>query len=117
VAACNKFIYTESLREDEAASVAQPSDQLRTILGEAVQASMRDDGWSPLSTVASLIRKTYPDFDQRNYGYKKLGALVRAQPFLEVKPVNGLNGGVELHVRLKDGQTIHAAPDTSASTI
>lgn len=108
VAACDKFIYTEILRADEAARLAQPVEQLRTILREAVRASMRDDGWSSLSLVGSLISKTNPDFDERNYGYQKLGELVRAQPFLEVKPVSSANGGVQLHVRLKAG-CAHAA--------
>jgi uncharacterized LabA/DUF88 family protein len=99
VAACDKFIPTEILHEDEAARPPQPAEQVRIILREAVQASTRDDGWSPLSAVGSRIGKTNPDFDRR-----KLGALVRAQPFLEVKRVNCANGGVQLHVRLKEGR-------------
>lgn len=109
VAACDKFVYTEILRDEAAPQIAQPAGELKAILREAVQASMRDDGWSPLPAVGSLISKTNPDFDERNYGYRKLGELVRAQPFLEVKSVNGANGGMQLHVRLKSGKREPAA--------
>jgi len=64
---------------------------------------MRDDGWSPLSGVGSLITKTNPDFDARNYGFEKLGELVKAQPYLETKAValNETTGTSQVYVRRK----------------
>ena len=42
-----------------------------------------------------------PGFDTRDYGHAKLGDLVRAQSFVEVKEVGGPPGPSQLHVRLK----------------
>lgn len=50
-----------------------------------------------------MIVKNRPSFDPRNYGYQKLGELVRQQPWLEVKevPVGDGSTNAHLYVRLK----------------
>lgn len=109
VAACDKFIYTEILRVSDAASALPKAPEpvaakpIKGILLNAVTAAMRDDGWALLSTVGSLISKTNPDFDARNYGFEKLGELVRAQPYLETKAVmlNETTGATQAFVRRK----------------
>lgn len=114
VAACDKFVYTEILRvNDPATALPKNAESVATkpvaakpikgILLSAVSAAMRDDGWSLLSTVGSLISKTNPDFDARNYGFEKLGELVRAQHYLETKTVslNETTGTAQLFVRRK----------------
>ena len=109
VAACDKFVYTEILRAPTSPAPAAPvetagSKQLESILRDAVTAAMREDGWAPLSGVGSLITKTNPDFDSRNYGYAKLSGLMRAQPFLELKATsfNETTGSSTLCVRIQD---------------
>jgi uncharacterized LabA/DUF88 family protein len=93
VAACDKFVYTEILRAGDTPSTLPKAPEsvaakpIKGILLSAVTAAMRDDGWALLSTMGSLISKTSPDFDARNYGFEKLGELVRAQPYLETKMV------------------------------
>lgn len=109
VAACDKFVYTEILRLSEPACVQSKESEtvvnkpIEGILVGAVAAAMRDDGWALLSTVGSLISKTNPEFDARNYGFEKLGELVRAQPYLETKAValNEVTGTAQLFVRRK----------------
>jgi uncharacterized LabA/DUF88 family protein len=109
VAACDKFVYTEILRGDKSPFVEKTAGEagvkpIEDILKSAVTAAMRDDGWSWLSTVGNLISKTNPEFDPRNYGFEKLGELVRAQPYLEVKtiPTNENGGPLHVHVRLQE---------------
>ena len=90
VSACDKFVFTEILRSDTSApplDVGAGAPSLEQILIPAVVAAARDDGWSPLSTIGSLIAKTHPAFDSRNYGFAKLGELVRNQSFVETKEV------------------------------
>lgn len=93
VAACDKFVYTEILRAGDTPSTLPKAPEsvaakpIKGILLSAVTAAMRDDGWALLSTMGSLISKTSPDFDARNYGFEKLGELVRAQQYLETKMV------------------------------
>jgi len=94
VSACDKFIYTEVLRgkmdENEAISKI-PSNELKqdsklvALLRNAVEASSDDDGWANLGPVGSNIAKQSPDFDPRNYGYGKLGDLVKATKLFEIE--------------------------------
>lgn len=109
VAACDKFVYTEILRVGDATTTPPKAPEtatlkpLKGLLLNAVTGAMRDDGWALLSTVGSLITKTNPDFDARNYGFEKLGELVKAQPYLETKVValNETTGTSQVHVRRK----------------
>jgi hypothetical protein len=64
--------------------------------------ALREDGWAALGPAGSQMSKNQPSFDPRNYGFSKLGELMRKQPYLEVKEL-AMEGstGVHLHVRLK----------------
>src|SRR6185503_2318287 len=86
VAACDKFIYTEILRAPVAkpAAIEAPPEPLKPLLIAAVAGAEREDGWAPLSVVGSLVAKSNPAFDPRNYGCEKLGELVRRQSYLKV---------------------------------
>ena len=94
VSACDKFIYTEVLlsKEDDAPSIKRKSanelkqdTKLVNLLRNAVEASSDDSGWAHLAPVGSNIAKQAPDFDPRNYGYKKLGELVAATKLFETE--------------------------------
>ena len=106
VYACDKFVYTEILRPAAADSsdAVSPQEPLQPELTEAVNAAAREDGWAALSAVGSLLTKKNPSFDARNYGFPKLGELVRQQPFLEVKSVPAGDGSpsAHLYVRVKN---------------
>ena len=100
VAACDKFIYTEILRPQQSAPVADGTtiEPLEPLLTSAVTASARDNGWAPLAAVGSLVLKNSPAFDPRNYGCQKLGELVRKQPYLEVREVAVGDGSANVHL-------------------
>ena len=98
VAACDKFIYTEVLisKEDDSLPIKRkPTNELKqdtklvSLLRKAVEASSDESGWSHLATVGSNMAKQIPEFDPRNYGYKKLGELVAATKLFitEERPV------------------------------
>lgn len=106
VAACDKFVLTEILRPKSVANAGTNSvivPPLEDILRPAIEATAKDNGWSPLSTVGSMILKSNPSFDSRNYGFEKLGQLVREQAFLEIKevPTSDSSGNMHLHVRMR----------------
>ena len=105
VAACDKFVYTEILEQKDAPGVAnEPGPEpLEPLLRAAVEGTAREDGWSALAAVGSLINKTNPSFDSRNYDCQKLGELVRKQLYLEVRDVPTGPGSANMHlyVRLK----------------
>lgn len=102
VAACDKFVYTEVLRPvakgAPAPALPSPAEPLQPVLFQAIAAATREDGWAPLSTVGSLVTKSNPSFDPRNYGFQKLGELVRAQAYLEVKSVAVGDGSQNVHL-------------------
>lgn len=101
VAACDKFVYVEILRPaaKDAAAPALPSPvELQPALTQAIAAVAREDGWAALSAVGSLVVKANPSFDPRNYGFPKLGELVRAQGFLEVKSIPAADGSPNVHL-------------------
>jgi hypothetical protein len=106
VAACDKFIYTEILRKSSPGSpVAAPvQSSLKPLLSSAISAAAQDDGWALLAIVGGLVLKSDPSFDPRNFGFKKLGELVKAQPYLEVKstPTSEGSQNMQLFVRVKE---------------
>ena len=115
--ACHRFIFTEILRQPEAAvaqpvssvipSAAQQTQQPASVpqalqipafpvkfLREAMENSADDSGWTNLGTLGSYMQKVQPDFDSRLYGYKKLSDLVKARSELflsEERAVAGSN--------------------------
>jgi len=86
VAACDKFVYTEILHVDESPEKqikAMTSKDLKmdtklvAMLRSAVDACADDSGWAFLGSVGSNIANLAPDFDPRNYGYAKLGQIIK----------------------------------------
>ncbi len=99
VAAVDKFIYTEILRdyeedeEDEESSSKRrmsyadlrQDSRLVQLLRSAVEASADDSGWAYLGNIGQNIAKKSPDFDPRNYGFKKLSDLITATSLFEIE--------------------------------
>ncbi len=94
VAACDRFIYTEVLlavRDESGAMERKGTKELRgdarlvNLLRNAVDASSDESGWAQLGPVGSNIAKQSPEFDPRNYGYGKLGELVRATKLFDLE--------------------------------
>lgn len=105
VAACDKFIYSDILKppKTKSAKSKSKSESPEQLMRAAVDAAAQDDGWAHLSVVGSMLLKNNPSFDPRNYGFQKLGELVRQQKYLELKkvPIDSGSGGVNIFVRMK----------------
>ena len=106
VKACDKFIYTEILRKPPPGTPIEPPVQapLKPLLSSAIAAATQEDGWAFLGAVGGWLLKSDPSFDSRNFGFRKLGELVKAQPYLEVKSVPASEGSqsMQLFVRVKE---------------
>lgn len=121
VSACDKFIYTELLREDaivvssntpatvpsektEPAPASKkypkaPVDFIAKIMDDIAE----EDGWAPLGSLGNNITKLRPGFDPRTYGFKKLSDLVKAYPHafeLQTRAASGAGAGI-LYARHK----------------
>jgi len=133
--ACDRFTFTEVLtRQDadaldasrlnasadnagsvelERAVAPAPDERLDTsavpdikeILMTALVATERDDGWAPLPTVGAYIVNNHPSFDSRNYGFPRLGMLVRSLDYVDVKSVSGPDGSAHRPGQLVRHQT------------
>ncbi len=105
VRACDRFIYLDLLSQEPQASAGEePTPVLLDLeqpLSTAISSTSKDDGWSNLGEVGAYLSKNNAAFDARDYGHTKLGELVRAQPYVEVKDVPGPSGLNQLWVRLK----------------
>ena len=101
VKACSQFIYTENLEQaeekDEQSTSEDHSKKSRNelrqdaglvkLLRTAVEQAAGEDGWSHLGLVGQYIsNKT--SFSPVNYGYKKLGDLIRVCDLFEIKMKN-----------------------------
>ncbi len=98
--ACDDFVLTGLLRtaeeevEDDA-KAERPADarknrqQLRRdaklvkVLRDAVEEYADEDGWAPLHACGSLVKRQYPDFDPRSYGYRTFTQLFEATELFE----------------------------------
>jgi uncharacterized LabA/DUF88 family protein len=106
VAACDKFVYTEILKPEpveKSEPVGFPITQLKPLVIAAIDANARDDGWAALGGVGSVVGKNQPDFDPRNYGFKKLSELVKSLNYVEVNeiPVTRPDGATILNVEVR----------------
>lgn len=88
VGACDRFIFTEILRkggekEDDtkprmSARDLKSDSRLVNLLRNACEDSADETGWANLGTVGQNVANKAPEFDPRNWGFKKLGELVKA---------------------------------------
>jgi hypothetical protein len=128
VAACDKFIYIELLR-DEGVSLASgeiqsesatPADASKApaavepakkpkvpvrFIAKIMDDIADEDGWAHLSALGTNITKLRPDFDPRTHGYKKLSELIKGQPqAFEIQARNGSGGAAVMYARHKPGK-------------
>lgn len=100
IASCNKFIYLEILQQEikepiltkatktevvkKASPVASIDQDLIKLISDSINDIAEEDGWVFLGVLGNLILKKQPDFDPRNYGYKKLVELIRSIEGIEI---------------------------------
>ncbi|MDR2371051.1 MAG: NYN domain-containing protein [Treponema sp.] len=114
VSVCDKFVYTEILREqeegdeDDARPASRPRKEFKDdrrllkLLHDAVEDLADESGWAYLGSVGQKISNRTGDFDPRNFGFRKLGDLFRAIPQFETEERPQENGaGHQVYIRWK----------------
>jgi len=113
VAACDKFIYTEILREPEeergereaapkASQDIKGDRRVATLLRSAVEDAADEFGWAYLGAVGTYIANRQPEFDPRNYGYRKLGDLIKSSGLFEIdERASPTDPGKQIYIRSK----------------
>ncbi len=93
IVACDKFIYLEILKSDDAETdtddkkgkttktkakkaIQNLTPEVTRMIRQTIYDCADDDGWAFLGDVGSLINKKQPNFDPRNFGFYKLTPLM-----------------------------------------
>lgn len=102
--ACDDFIFIEVLKnlsidpdDNKDEGKGENTDQIKKsrkelrsdthlmrILKNAINEYTEEDGWAPLASCGSLIKRQHPDFDARNYGYSSLTKLIEAIELFDI---------------------------------
>jgi uncharacterized protein (TIGR00288 family) len=103
VNACSRFLYVDDEKTDEektgkgksgkekaapskkvSAKILKGNTKLINLLRAAIDTDQDDDDWASVARVGSII-SNQGSIDARNYGYKKLGDLIKAIDLFETK--------------------------------
>jgi len=105
VNACSKFLYLDEDKDNQEKSSIyrkktgqelKSDTKLMKLIRNAIDAEQDDEGWAYLGRIGAII-SNQTSFDARNYGYKKLGDLIKAVDIFETKMVDN----VQMYVRDK----------------
>ncbi len=69
---------------EKAASDKQVPDEIIELIADSVADLADEDGYADMSNLGNLIIKKRPDFDPRNFGFKKLSGLMKYLTRFEV---------------------------------
>ncbi|MGI2026675.1 OST-HTH/LOTUS domain-containing protein [Endozoicomonas acroporae] len=93
VNACSRFLYLDEPGDDPEKVAAndkksghelKADTKLMNLIRNAIDTEQDDDGWAYLGRIGAVIANQ-ASFDPRNYGYKKLGDLIRAVDLFETQ--------------------------------
>lgn len=119
IAACNKFIYLEILKNNRTETKTLKSSKTKTsapapeplnrvdaetirLISESVNELADEAGWTFLGSLGNYIIKNKPDFDPRNYGFPKLLPLIKSLNLFEIDQREvGQSNNRHIYLRLK----------------
>ncbi len=119
IVACDRFIYIEILKnnlEEDTADTVKKSKPAESNIDKITPKDLKlisstiddlgdDDGWAFLGDVGSLLQKKQPNFDSRNYGFRKLTPLISSITNFEIERREDSKGRKKLiYVRIKEKQ-------------
>lgn len=85
--AVNDLIAGVSLDDDETSVTDIDTIKNAIVMIADELAEDDDDGWILLSDVGNVLRKRYPDFDQRNYGFSKMITFITSLDLFDSKKI------------------------------
>ncbi len=97
ISACNKFRYLEVLAQDANPSALStdaadeidrvemtPLETIKSAVRTIVQEISDDDGRAFVGELGNMLVRRYPDFDVRNYGFRKLTPLLKSMEIFDI---------------------------------
>ena len=114
ITACDKFIYIEILASEDVStpdvrakrtkkdSLQKVDKRVHNLIRSSINDVADEGGWAFLGEVGTLILKKQPNFDARNYGFRKLLQLMKSIEDIEVDERQSENGVTRhVYVRVK----------------
>lgn len=131
ISACDKFIYIEILKGEalipkittktsrvkkqaksekkeanpiavEIPQISSTNQKLIDLIKSGINDLADEEGWAFLGDLGNLILKRQPDFDPRNYGFKKLVPLIKSLSQFEIDERNtGKNNIILVYIKNK----------------
>lgn len=145
VVACHRFVYLDNLgldiadlcdveelpikmnakgvvrnqRVDKCLSGAKlrQNQLLMEMLAKAVRDNAADDDWALLATVGREILRFLPDFDPRDFGYTKLGDLLRATDLFDLEARDPDKRTLQVRIRPPHDALPPPSADSSSDTV
>lgn len=95
IVSCDKFIYLEilhkntseestSIKKDKGSNVDKITPKVVDLIVSTIADVEDEEGWAFLGEVGALLQKKQPNFDARNYGFRKLTPLVKSLNQIEI---------------------------------
>lgn len=92
----------ENAKPATTATIRKADNELVKLIADSINDLAGEDGWTFLGELGSLLLKKKPDFDPRNYGFRKLVPLIKSLNQFEIDERNtGRNNSVLVYVRVK----------------
>ncbi|MEM8928887.1 MAG: NYN domain-containing protein [Bacteroidota bacterium] len=113
IVSCDKFIYLEILKKNHGgeSNTTGKSDKgkvdaiplkVKGLILSTISDVEDEEGWAFLGEVGTLMQKKQPNFDPRNYGFRKLTSLVKSLNQIEIESRKNPKGsGNLIYVRTK----------------
>ncbi len=76
---------------------------IRSVINTTIDSFSDEDGWVSLAQVGDQLGKRLPDFDVRNYGYKRLRPFLKSLGVYEFDEPAGPSGLRQIYLRVREG--------------
>ena len=76
---------------------------IRSVINTTIDSFSDEDGWVSLAQVGDQLGKRLPDFDVRNYGYKRLRPFLKSLGVYEFDEPAGPSGSRQIYLRVREG--------------
>lgn len=120
IAACDKFIYIEILdprsaevaKEEskkveenmESESIKKIDKSVIKLISTSITDLADESGWAFLGDLGNLVLKKQPDFDARNYGFKKLAQMLKSIGNFEIDERQDKGNIKHVYIRIKQAK-------------
>ncbi|MGI6727664.1 MAG: NYN domain-containing protein [Anaerovoracaceae bacterium] len=76
---------SEEIENDELKPEMTPLETIEQAVLTIVRENSDEDDWVFIGDIGNMLLKRYPDFDVRNFGYKKLTPFIRSMSYFDIK--------------------------------